>query len=172
MVPNNENVSKNHFSSSIIRPVDAYTNVRVIEKSDKTLSSYILLENKLQELELFEPFHIGMFNPESRYKRKHWLSNFQLKFPVAMMTRQYESNIGNINIMWKVTKNDVNLDTLMARAVLKANINFPEYHTRQMQKDLIQTYRKLVKFSKSALHDIYQELSGDTSATSNIYQNV
>ena len=167
MVPNNENVSKNHFSSSIIRPVDAYTNVRVIEKSDKTLPSYILLENKSQELELFEPLHIDMFEPESRYKRRHWLSNLQLKFLVAMITRQYGGNIGNINIMWKVTEDDVNLDTLMARAVLKANKNFPEYHTRQMRKDFIETCGKLVKPSKSVLHDIYRELSGDTSAPSN-----
>ena len=52
----------------------------------------------------------------------------------------------------------------MARAALKANKNFPKYHTRQIQKDFIQTYGKLVKSSKSVLHDIYQELSGDTSA--------
>ena len=166
MVSNNENVSKNYSSLSIIRPADAYTNVRVIEKSDKTLLSYILPENKLHELELFEPFRIGMFEPESCYKRRHWLSNLQLKFPVGMMTRQYGGNIRNINIMWKVTENDVNLDTLMARTVLKANKNFPEYHTRQMRKDFIQIYGKLVKSSKSVLH-IYQELSGDTSAPSN-----
>ena len=36
-----------------------------------------------------------------------------------------------------------------------------------MWKDFIQTYRKLVKSSKSAFHDIYQELSGDNSAPSN-----
>ena len=52
----------------------------------------------------------------------------------------------------------------MARVALKANKNFPKYHTRQIQKDFIQTYGKLVKSSKSVLHDIYQELSGDTSA--------
>ena len=166
MVSNNENVSKNYSSLSIIRPADAYTNVRVIEKSDKTLLSYILPENNLHELELFEPFHIGMFEPESCYKRRHWLSNLQLKFPLGMMTRQYGGNIGNINIMWRVTENDVNLDTLMARTVLKANKNFPEYHTRQMRKDFIQIYGKLVKSSKSVLH-IYQELSGDTRAPSN-----
>ena len=74
-----------------------------------------------------------MFEPESHYKWRHWLSRLQLKFPVAMMIREYGGNIGNINLMWKVTKNDVNLDTLMARAVLKADKNFLEYHTRQMQ---------------------------------------
>ena len=42
--------------------------------------------------------------------------------------------------MWKVTENDVNLDTLMTRAVVQANKNFPEYHTRKMLKDFIQTY--------------------------------
>ena len=36
-----------------------------------------------------------------------------------------------------------------------------------MWKDFIQTYRKSVKSSKSVLHDIYQELSGDTCAPSN-----
>ena len=55
----------------------------------------------------------------------------------------------------------------MARAVLKANKNFPKYHTRKMLKDFIQTYEKLVKSSKSVLHDIYQELTDNTSAPSN-----
>ena len=50
MISNNENVSKNHSSLSIIRPADTYINVSVTEKSDKTLASYILLENMLQEL--------------------------------------------------------------------------------------------------------------------------
>ena len=36
-----------------------------------------------------------------------------------------------------------------------------------MQKDFIQIYGKFVKFSQSVLHDIYQELSGDTNAPSN-----
>ena len=36
-----------------------------------------------------------------------------------------------------------------------------------MQKDFIQIYGKLVKFSQSVLHDIYQELRGDTNAPSN-----
>ena len=167
MISNNENVSKNHSSLSIIRPADTYINVSVTEKSDKALPSYILQENMLQELELFEPFHKVMFEPESHYKRRHWLSNLQVKFPVAIMTQQYGGNIENIKVMWKVTENDVNLDTLMARAVLKANKNFPKYHTRQMLKDFIQTYGKLVKSSKSVLHDIYQELTDDTSAPSN-----
>ena len=136
----------------------------MIEKSDKALPSYILLENKLQELELFESLYLGMFQSESCYKRRHWFSNLQLKCPVAMMTRQYGGNIGNINIMCNATENEVNLETLMARVVLKANQNFPEYHTRQMRKDFIQTYRQLVKSSKCVLHDIYQESSGDTNA--------
>ena len=68
----------------------------MIEKSHKSLPLYILLENKLQELELFQPFHTGMFDPESHYKRRHWLSNLKLKFTVAMMTQQYGGNIGNI----------------------------------------------------------------------------
>ena len=106
-----------------------------------------------------------MFEP--RYERRHWLSNLQLKFPVAMMTQQYGGNIGNINIIWKVTEYDVSLDILMARAVLKANKNFTEYHTRKMWKDFIYTYGKLVKSSKSVLHDICQELSGDINAPSN-----
>ena len=55
----------------------------------------------------------------------------------------------------------------MARAVLKANKNFPEYHTRQMWKDFIQTYGKLVKSSTAVLHDIYHELSGNTIAPLN-----
>ena len=131
MVSNNEIVSKNHSSSSIIPPADAYTNVRVIEKSDKSLPLNILLENQLQELELFEPFRIGMFEPESRYKQKHWVVNFQLKFPVAI----YGGNIGNINIIWKVTENDVKLDALMTWAVLQVNKNFLECHTRKMQRD-------------------------------------
>ena len=92
----NENVLNNQSSSSVIRPNDAYTNVRIIDKTDKTLSVYTPLENKLLELELYEPFHIGMFEPESRYKRRHWLTNLKLKFPVAMMTRQYGGNIGNV----------------------------------------------------------------------------
>ena len=167
MASNNENVSKNHSSSSIIRPADACTNVRVIEKSDKTLPLYILVENRLQEIELFEPFHIGMFEPEFHYKQRHWLSNLQLKFLVTMMSHQYGGNIGNINIMWKVTENDVNLETLTARVVLKAYKNIPEYHTSQMRKDFIQPYGKLVKSSKSVLHVTYQELSGDASAHSN-----
>ena len=167
MASNNENVSKNHSSSSIIRPADACTNVRVIEKSDKTLPLYILVENRLQEIELFEPFHIGMFEPEFHYKQRHWLSNLQLKFLVTMMTHQYGGNVGNINIMWKVTENDVNLETLTARVVLKAYKNIPEYHTSQMRKDFIQPYGKLVKSSKSVLHVTYQELSGDASAHSN-----
>ena len=136
----------------------------MIEKSDKALPSYILLENKLQELELFESLYLGMFQSESCYKRRHWFSNLQLKCPVAMMTRQYGGNIGNINIMCNATENEVNSETLMARVVLKANQNFPEYHTRQMRKDFIQTYRQLVKSSKCVLHDIYQESSGDTNA--------
>ena len=103
-----------------------------------------------------------MFEPESRYKQKHWVVNFQLKFPVAI----YGGNIGNINIMWKVTENDVKLDTLMARAVLQVNKNFPKCHTKKMRKDFWWK-KKLVKSSKSVLHDIYQELSGDTSAPSN-----
>ena len=93
----------------------------MIEKSDKALPSYILLENKLQELELFESLYLGMFQSESCYKRRHWFSNLQLKCPVAMMTRQYGGNIGNINIMLKVTEHNVNLDTLMTRAVVQAN---------------------------------------------------
>ena len=51
MASNNENVSENHSFSSIIRPADAYTNVCVIKKFDKTRPSYVLIENKLQELE-------------------------------------------------------------------------------------------------------------------------
>ena len=42
---------------------DLLTLIQMFVKSDKTLPFYILLENKLQELELFEPFHIGMFEP-------------------------------------------------------------------------------------------------------------
>ena len=99
------------------------------------MPSYILLVSNFKELESLEPFYISMFEP--RYERRHWLSNLQLKFPVAMMTQQYGGNIGNINIIWKVTEYDVSLDTLMARTVLKANKNFTEYHTRKMWKDFI-----------------------------------
>ena len=41
MVSNSEKMSENHSASSVIRSSDAYTNVRIIDKTEKTLPSYI-----------------------------------------------------------------------------------------------------------------------------------
>ena len=56
MVSNNKIISANHSCLSIIQPADTYTNACEIEKSDKTLPLYILLENKLQNLSCLSLF--------------------------------------------------------------------------------------------------------------------
>ena len=121
------------------------------------------VDNRLETVELYEPMHLADFEQEDRYKRRHWIDNLHVSCDIALMKKSYGGRMGNINVIWKVNRKDIDHETKMARTVLRVNKELPDYHTRQMKKDFIDKYRKVSKVSATAMREIYQELTGDNS---------
>ena len=161
----NQNQKRINFSATLPREVTETTSVRCID-SDNVSNQYEALDADVYKLELYTPFHWADFELSSRYNRRHWLDNVKLASQVAIMTRHYGGTIGNINILWGIHQDDQH-ETNMARARLAATEGLPVYHTRQMRKDFICKYQRLVKTSTGNMKEIYRELTGDVSAAEN-----
>ena len=71
--------------------------------------------------------------------------------------------MGNINVIWRVKRDDDDHETNMAKAVLSIDKDLAEYHTRQMKKDFIDKYLRVHKLSATVMREIYAELTGDDS---------
>ena len=130
-----KNQNRINFSMTLPREVTETTSVK-IEDNGIVLEHYETLDVAVNKLEIYAPFHLVDFEPSSRYTRRHWWDNLKLSSQVAIMTRHYGGNIGNVNVLWKIVEDDDH-ETNMARATLAATEGLPEYHTRQMRKDFI-----------------------------------
>ena len=138
-----------HATPHPIRQVESNTEITIKEgSSNKVATVYLDLDEKVRKLHPYEPLHLTEYEPEQRYMRRHWIDGIRLSASVAVMKRSYGSSIGNVNIVWKVSEDDPNYETKMAKAVLVVTEDLPQNHTRKMRKDFLSKYLRLVKTSK------------------------
>ena len=52
----------------------------------------------------YTPVHLFLFEPESLYRRRHWIDNLVFSSDVALMVKSYGGRLSNISIVWKVTR--------------------------------------------------------------------
>ena len=90
------------------------------------------------------------------------MDKLSLDVPTALLKRHYGGNLGNINVIWKINRDDKILETKMAKATLAVTESLPKYHSRQMRKDFIRQYGSVADASKGVLLDIYKNVTGIT----------
>ena len=160
MEEQNERQQDIHKSTTEIREVSENTTIVLKPAENEIGSDYTRLSKALEALDAYEPLHLVEFEPSKRYKRRHWLDRMSLDVPTALMKRHYGGNLGNINIIWKINREDEKHETKMAKVTLKVTEGLPQFHSRQMRKDFIKQYGRVADTSKAVLLDIYKNITG------------
>ena len=141
--------------------------IRLFNTLGSVSTEYRLVEEKLLGLEMYEPLHLADYEPEDRYQRRHWIDQLHLSIDVAFMKKSYGGPIGNINVIWKIDRDNTNHDCEMGKTLLVINNGLPEYHTRQMKKDFIQRFNKVSSVPATVMKQMYRDLTGDDSKAAN-----
>ena len=76
----------------------------------------------------------------------------------------YAGNMATMEFARRLPWNGDFDETRNLRTILQVSNNLPTFHTRQMRKDFIEKYSRTLTASKSTLRNIYQDLTGDSSA--------
>lgn len=69
------------------------------------------------------------------------INNLYWSFDIAFVNKSYGGRIGRVNIIQKVSRNDKNDDTEIAKMMLVVNDMLPEYHTRHKKKIFMENYK-------------------------------
>ena len=112
------------------------------------------------------PVHLSSYEPEDRIQRRRWLQKLAVSTDIAMLTRSYGGNTGNVSVVWRVDSSSENHETDNARVTLAVTEKMSVYHTRQMRKDFVEKvvlsflfmYSFLVNFANSLPINIEQSL--------------
>ena len=95
-----------------------------------------------------------------------------LQVRTVLYTYSTGNNCRNLYFMWTVpSEEDVSELLSRSQGVLrKVESTIPVYHTRAMKKQFAHDFDLLAKVEPKVLREMYRHLTGDSSASANLYQ--
>ena len=132
---------------------------RIAASTGPPENQYVRVIDALRSSDYYDPIFLGDFEPEDRRIRFKWIQSLSIPFDGKLLRRSYGGNIGTMVFLWKVP--DEPDETKELQLILDITKRLPDFHSRQMEKDFINQYRKLAKTPVSVLRSMYREISGD-----------
>ena len=103
--------------------------------------NYRAISQVLSAKECYDPVDLGEFAPTDHFKRRSWLTNLKLHFPISVYRYQHGNALGTQNFAWRIPDNPEDRDeTEQARATSKLIEQMPRYCTRAIRRDYLNTY--------------------------------
>lgn len=158
-------VTEAHSSHTFHREPEKDMSVCSFPAAEDTPESYLQLQSILDSKQPYEPMFVNELAPSDQYKRWHWFSNIQLRYPVMMYCYAHGNNLGTLSFVWKATDDGVD-QTKVARVITKLNKEQSFYATRDIRHEFLEKYNRRAHVSKALFHNMYKTLTSDQSAAS------
>ena len=144
--------------------------------SAAVLPSFKSLNQAVLAMQPYEYTFLNDFcadNPRKRYEYLQSLRRNGIQCPVILLTHSTGNNAGNMHFVWRVPSTETVEKSFEQSQQVVEIIRplFKVYHTRAMRKALFSKYGRVAPNMKPVMmRCFYQDLTGDSSASSNLVE--
>lgn len=142
------------------------TELKLLKPSSRTLSPievnmYKALNEELSKKSDFDPINVYVLAPDEKMKRYRYLQGIE----VIHTAQLYRMPFKHAAFIWKVpsTNSEEFLEESL-KIVQKIRDDLPKYHTREMRKKVVNSFKHIRVFDRAMIHKFYDMVTQDDSA--------
>lgn len=114
-----------------------------------------------------EPVFLNDFAPTNARLRYVYMHELSLPFKIEVFCYHYGNNLGSLWYAWRIPSDPAKYDpnkTQQKITQIKQNVKL--YHSREMRRQFAERFGLVLNAKPSVITELYQFLTGDSSATS------
>ncbi|PKB96241.1 hypothetical protein RhiirA5_435175 [Rhizophagus irregularis] len=163
----NQSVKENHLSVDFIRNKIDNILIEIREKKESFDKKYDDISSILHNSDYYELISLDTYLSDDKRARYDFILNLEVDSAFTLYQYYHGNYLGTLNFIWKLPDFDDRSKTKESQLILLANKMVPIFFTRQMKKNVIEKYSLIAKLTPSIWNKLLQDLSGDSSSSSN-----
>ena len=173
LVSKNKRMKEVHNAEVPVRQLSESLSIEVVKRSAIRYPCFSSLSECLNDIQPYQQIFLTDHCPEAPRLRYECRQKIQrgLNIPVEILTFSPGNNRGNLHFIWKYCSDDsMEMVFQKSMAVVESiKPQLPTCHTRAMRKYLFSQFGRISPHVKpSVLRYFYRDLTGDSSASTNL----
>lgn len=158
-------------SKASICSTESNFKIKTVEKIAKIDDDYVEVNLATEKLETYECLSLTDYVPDERFKRRWWLENLKLEFPINLYSYFPGGCAQGLHFIWKVPENKTERsDNITLKVIATIQKNVPKYANRAMRRDFIERYENVPQITPKIMRDMFRTLTEDVSAPDSAQQ--